>query len=109
MKKSRQQQQPNNAHHQHKPNSNKPLESYSVDNIGSQKWVGIVPYLRLIHCITAKDDAKASFLRSILVETRKEVEERKLIKDAWGIVSEYFNDPNFNVTNSSYPMLLEGF
>jgi len=40
---------------------------------GSQKWVGIVPYLRLIHCITDKDDAKASFLRSFSVKTRKEL------------------------------------
>ena len=65
----------------------------------------IVPYLRLIHCITEKDDAKVSFLRSFSVETRKEVEERKLIKD----VSEYINDLTFNVTSSSYLMLHEGF
>ena len=44
---------------------------------GSQKWVGIVPYLRLIHCITDKDGAKVSFLRLLSVETRKEVQERK--------------------------------
>jgi len=44
---------------------------------GSQKWVCIVPYLRLIHCITDKDDAKFSFLRLLSVETRKEVQERK--------------------------------
>jgi len=69
----------------------------------------IVPYLRLIHCITDKDDAKVPFLRSFSVETRKEVEERKLIKDAWEIVSEYINYPTFNVTSSSYPMLHEGF
>ena len=56
---------------------------------GSQNWVSIVPFLRLIHCITDKDDAKASFLRSFSVKTRKEVEERKLIKDVWEIVSEY--------------------
>ena len=30
---------------------------------GSQKRVGIVPYLRLIHYITDKDDAKTLFLR----------------------------------------------
>jgi len=76
---------------------------------GSQKWVGIVPYLRLIHCITDKDDAKASFLRSFSVKTRKELEDRKLIKDVWEIVSDYFNDPNFNVTSSLYPMLHEDF
>jgi len=76
---------------------------------GSQKWIGIVPYLRLIHCITDKDDAKVSFLRLFSVETRKELEERKLIKDAWEILSEYFNDHNVNVTSSSCPLLHEGF
>ena len=76
---------------------------------GSQKWVGIVPYLRLIHCITDKDDAKASFLKSFSVKTRKELEDRKLIKDVWAIVSDYFNDPNFNVISSLYPMLHEDF
>ena len=63
----------------------------------------------MIHCITDKDDTKASFLRSFSVKTRKELEERKLIKDAWEIVSEYFNDPHFNVRSSSYPMLHEDF
>ena len=76
---------------------------------GSQKWVGIVPYLRLIHCITDKDDAKASFLKSFSVKTRKELEDRKLTKDVWAIVSDYFNDPNFNVTSSLYPMLHDDF
>ena len=40
---------------------------------GSQKWVGIVPCLRLVHCITDEDDAKASFLKSFSVRTRKKV------------------------------------
>ena len=76
---------------------------------GSQKWVGIVPCLRLVHCITDEDDAKASFLKSFSVKTRKELEDRKLTKDVWAIVSDYFNDPNFNVTSSLYPMLHEDF
>ncbi len=76
---------------------------------GSQKWVGIVTNLRLIHCITDKDDAQASFLRSFSFKTRKELEDRKLIKGAWQIVSDYFNDPNINLTSSLYPMLHEDY
>ena len=35
-----------------------------------EKWKGIVPFLRFIHCLTDCDDIRKAFLKSLTFKTR---------------------------------------
>ena len=76
-------------------------------------WKGIQPHLRLIHCITDFDEIKEAFSMSFNVMSKEELDGRnnEFLKrnDPWIMISDKWNDENFNVKSVTYPDLHEDF
>ena len=61
-------------------------------------WIGNLPHLRLILCLT-EDDCRASFLRRNVVKTRTEIDKINLSvrpPTAYELISDRWNSPDFN-------------
>ena len=78
-----------------------------------KKWSGIVPHLRLIHCLCDNDEVKAAFQNSFKVMNRVELDGRKndLLKrnDPWEVMKNFYNDEKFHPFSTAYPTLHDDF
>ena len=78
-----------------------------------EQWVGIIPFLRLIHCITDCDDAKEAYLNSFSTLSHSELDGRHNQDtprlDPWVLVSNNWNDSEFNPVSRMYPDLHNEF
>jgi hypothetical protein len=73
------------------------LDEENDGNSGTN-WVGNLPHLRLILCLT-EDDCRASFLRRNVVKTRTEIDEiNSSVRPptAYELISDRWNSPDFN-------------
>jgi len=78
-----------------------------------QTWKGIIPHLRLIHCLVDFDSIKSAYLNSLNTLSRAELDGRKNSETKrqcpWELMSEKWMDPNFKPTSRVYPHLHDDF
>ena len=69
-------------------------------NKSRDQWSGIVPFLRLIHCIFEVDKTKEALQLSFTVMSRQELDGRHCEENMracpWQLASDSWNDPEFN-------------
>ena len=70
------------------------------------QWHGVVPFLRMIHCIFDFDDIRAALQKSFTVMTRTEIDGRydddHARDNPWEMIAEKWNDPEYNIKTSVY-------
>lgn len=76
-------------------------EEYVTNNVPiGANWVGNLPHLRLILCLT-EDDCRAAFLRRNVAKTRTEIDEQNSSTrppTAYELIADRWNSPDFNPT-----------
>jgi hypothetical protein len=77
------------------------------------QWSGLVPYLRLIHCLTDFDSVRAALQQSFTVMTRDQLDgshnENNIRKCPWTLASDKWNESNYNPKLSIYTNLHDDF
>lgn len=78
-----------------------------------EQWAGIIPFLRLIHCITDKDANKEAFHLYFTVLTHQELDGRNnpdtARTDVWTLLSDLWNDDKYNPSSTVYSDLHDDF
>ena len=92
--------------------ANKKSETQKLNKARDQ-WSGIVPFLRLIHCIFEVDNTKEALQKSFTVMTRQELDgrhsEENMRACPWQLASDSWNDSDFNPVSSIYSHLHNDF
>ena len=93
------------TYHKAKDAKNTPVER--------EQWSGMIPYLRLIHCITDFDEIKEAFHESFTVLSREELDGRNnpdtMRADCWALAAEKWNNYDYNVLSTPYTDLHDDF
>ena len=80
-----------------------------VIDMRRDQWHGVIPFLRLIHCIFDFEHIRAALQKSFTVMTRAEIDGRfnndHARENPWEMIAEKWNDPDFNVQTSVYSHL----
>ena len=76
----------------------------SAPSAQREQWSGMIPFLRLIHCLVDHDEIREAFKLSFTVMTHQELDDRSCpenqIPDPWTMVADKFNDPNYAQTST---------
>ena len=92
--------------------ANKQSETQKQNNSRDQ-WSGIVPFLRLIHCIFEVDNTKEALQKSFTVMSRQELDGRNSEDNMricpWKLASDSWNDSDYNPVSSIYINLHNDF
>ena len=80
-----------------------------VIDMRREKWHGLVPYLRLIHCIFDFERTREALQKSFTVMTRAEIDGRfhndHAREDPWEMIADKWNDSGFSIQSSVYSHL----
>jgi len=74
-------------------------------------WKGIIPHLRLIHCLVDNEYIREAFLRSLSTLTKSELDKNSQIRRVcpWQLMCDKWQDPGFTPTTRVYSHLHDDF
>jgi K+/H+ antiporter YhaU regulatory subunit KhtT len=77
------------------------------------QWSGIVPFLRVIHCLTDHDEIKQAFQAHFVVMTRRQLDGRHnqltMQQCPWTLAADKWNDPEYNPMSRIFADLHDEF
>ena len=89
-------------------------EAEKAETFGKRdQWSGIIPLLRLIHCLVDFDDIKEALQTSFSTKSRQEIDGRNNTEtmrvDPWSLVADKWNDRGYNPNSTVFDDLHDEF